>query len=122
MIFIPLLAWMGAELGPTVYSRKGFPSRSGTLTFSKTSHGPQKSMMTAPSEMTKATGILPCAGGFKGFASTGVKPARLGKMRGTEKALTRPNIVVLWSSSLRFIGDPLFHHSFVGVLFFSARY
>src|SRR5207237_8516659 len=28
------------------------------------SHGPAKSIMTAPSEITKATGILPSVGGF----------------------------------------------------------
>src|SRR5713101_9890244 len=38
------------------------------LTSRKTSHGPQKSMMTAPSEITKATGIWPWAGGLSEFA------------------------------------------------------
>src|SRR5438552_8567084 len=40
------------------------------LTFWKTSHGPQKSIITAPSETRKATGILPCTGGLSGFALT----------------------------------------------------
>jgi hypothetical protein len=38
--------------------------------FWKTSHGPQKSIITAPSETRKATGILPRAGGLSGFALT----------------------------------------------------
>src|SRR6266446_6448094 len=40
------------------------------MTSRKTSHGPQKSMITAPSEMRKATGILPWAGGLSGFVLT----------------------------------------------------
>jgi hypothetical protein len=38
------------------------------LTSWKTSHGPQKSIITAPSETRKATGILPWVGGLSGFA------------------------------------------------------
>ena len=38
------------------------------LTSRKTSHGPQKSIITAPSEIRKATGILPWVGGLSGFA------------------------------------------------------
>src|ERR1700674_1899635 len=37
------------------------------LTSWKTSQGPQKSMITAPSERRKATGMLPWAGGVSGF-------------------------------------------------------
>ncbi len=40
------------------------------LTFSKTSHGPQKSMTTAPLEIRNATGMLPAAGGRSGLGST----------------------------------------------------
>src|ERR1700730_14639297 len=40
------------------------------LTFSKTSHGPQKSMTTAPLEIRNATGMLPSAGGGSGLGST----------------------------------------------------
>src|SRR5437660_1473612 len=40
------------------------------LTSWKTSHGPQKSIITAPSEIRKATGILPWTGGLSGFAMT----------------------------------------------------
>src|ERR1700726_4779248 len=40
------------------------------LTFSKTSHGPQKSMTTAPLEIRNATGMLPSDGGRSGLGST----------------------------------------------------
>jgi len=38
------------------------------LTSCKTSYGPQKSMITSPSETKKATGMLPWAGGLIEFA------------------------------------------------------
>src|ERR1700733_5777523 len=41
------------------------------LTSWKTSHGPQKSMTTAPSERRKATGMLPSAGGLSGLETAG---------------------------------------------------
>src|SRR5471030_24219 len=39
------------------------------LTFSKTSHGPAKSMTTALSDSRKATGMLPSAGGSSGLGN-----------------------------------------------------
>src|ERR1700732_306012 len=45
-------------------------SRSGMSALLKTSHGPAKSISTAPLEMTKATGIAPLAGGLRAFGMT----------------------------------------------------
>src|ERR1700730_3230727 len=59
---------MGAVVSATVYRRNGAFWWPGTLTSWKTSHGPQKSIITAPSETRKATGILPWTGGLSGFA------------------------------------------------------
>src|SRR5439155_1411468 len=39
------------------------------MTSWKTSHGPEKSIITAPSERRKAIGMLPCAGGVSEFPS-----------------------------------------------------
>src|SRR6266403_1572195 len=61
---------MGAVVSATVYRRNGAPWWPGMLTSWKTSHGPQKSIITAPSETRKATGILPWTGGLSGFVLT----------------------------------------------------
>src|SRR3984893_10294618 len=61
---------MGAVASATVYRRNGASWRPGMLTSWKTSHGPEKSIITAPSETRKATGILPWTGGLSGFALT----------------------------------------------------
>ena len=76
MIFIPPLAWIGLLVSATVYKWNGSDCAPDMATFQKTSQGPQKSMMTASRESTKATGILPLAGGWSGFAVTlSVAPA-----------------------------------------------
>jgi hypothetical protein len=87
--------------------------RPGMLTSWNTSHGPQKSMITAPSETRNATGILPCVGGLRGF-----KPdlslsecklfARSAPALEKGTAAANPNTAVFWSNSLRFICQPFF--------------
>src|SRR5438874_1874138 len=80
----------------------------------KTSQGPQKSIITAPSEIRKATGILPWAGGMSGFASidgllTSGAPAapagsELAESSPTAEnaiAATKPNRATLLSNSFR---------------------
>src|SRR5437588_829949 len=67
MIFIPALALIGFVVSATVYRLKASiicPGFTPIPASWKTSHGPAKSIMTAPSEITKATGILPSVGGF----------------------------------------------------------
>src|SRR5437868_1080851 len=67
MIFIPALALIGLVVSATVYRLKASiicPGFTPIPASWKTSHGPAKSIMTAPSEITKATGILPSVGGF----------------------------------------------------------
>ena len=67
--------------------------------FLKTSHGPAKSRRTAPSEMRKATGMLPSAGGFSGFRiaagvfklSDRAEVANVSLARACENAATKPN-------------------------------
>ena len=65
---MPPLAVIGSVVSPTVYTLKAGSRRPTMLTDSNTSHGPQKSMMTAPSEMRNATGIEPEVGTGSGAA------------------------------------------------------
>src|SRR5205814_2897188 len=88
----------------------------GVLTSWKTSHGPQKSIITAPSETKKATGMLPWAGGLIEFALGAVLlPSKLlvasagaelaERSPTTESAIiaTNPSFAALSSSSLPII-------------------
>jgi len=69
------------------------------IAFLKTSHGPAKSIKTAASEMRKATGMLPSAGGFSGFRiaaglfklSDGAEVANVSLTRAGENAAAKPN-------------------------------
>src|SRR5258708_16841446 len=107
----------GAVVSPTVYRRNAGPSRPGMLTAWKPSHGPQKSMITAPSETRKATGMSPWAGGLSGSGlAAGVLapeplrvPASPERPRKASPAVTAitPSAVELLSRSLLFIVSPL---------------
>src|SRR5262249_41172769 len=63
------LVRIGFLVSPTVNRRNGISSLLGIMASWKTSHGPQKSMTTAPSEIRKATGIWPLLGGFNEVVS-----------------------------------------------------
>ena len=54
---MPPLVRIGFFVSATVYKRNGISSLPGIVTSWKTSHGPQKSITTAPSEIRNATGI-----------------------------------------------------------------
>src|SRR5205814_4899254 len=80
----------------------------GIMTSWKTSHGPEKSIITAPSETRKAIGIVPCAGGVSESPlpfcplPPGVLVAPTGsELAQTEKAIAaiNPNSAALRSSS-----------------------
>src|SRR5258706_24851 len=89
------------------------------LTFWNTAHGPQKSMITAPSETRNATGILPWVGGLsefetalgfsEGMASDNCIVRVLDSVRGIETGIAamKLNAADLWSNSLRFIASLL---------------
>src|SRR5579859_5094328 len=71
MTFIPPLVRIGFVVSATVYKRNKFifiliplPAAASW----KTSQGPAKSIITAPSDSTNATGTSPWGGGFKGSA------------------------------------------------------
>src|ERR1700730_5108306 len=79
------------------------------MTSRKTPHGPQKSMTTASSEMRKATGISPLAGGLSGFAvivcliSPELPRAEFSESSAITKnasPASRPNLAALLSKSL----------------------
>ncbi len=93
-ICIPPLVRMGLVVSATVYRRKASPCvRPRMWTFSNTSHGPAKSMTTAPSEMRKATGMAPSAGGWSGF---GTGPGSLAaSVRDGAVAIITPKAAVL---------------------------
>src|ERR1700733_2800655 len=67
MIFIPPLAMIGSFVSATVWRRNAGSVRPWISTSLNSSQGPQKSMITAPSEMGNATGMLPSAGGVSGL-------------------------------------------------------
>src|SRR5690348_17058271 len=76
----------------------------------KTSQGPAKSIMTAPSEITNATGMLPSAGGLRRFAAGEVLfpfgPAcdiTAGRAIESGKADANPNAAAPLSNSLLFM-------------------
>src|ERR1700736_1002545 len=107
---------MGAVVSATVYRRNGAFWWPGTLTSWKTSHGPQKSIITAPSETRKATGILPWTGGLSGFAwtaglfpseafvaSTGSELAESSPIAESAIAAIKPNATAILSNSVPFI-------------------
>src|ERR1700686_3201184 len=107
---------MGAVVSATVYRRNGASRRLGTLTSWKTSHGPQKSIITAPSETRKATGILPWTGGLSGFAltaglfasealvaSTGPELAESSPKADSAITVIKPNLAAVLSNSVLFI-------------------
>src|ERR1700686_2107043 len=104
---------MGAVVSATVYRRNGASRRLGTLTSWKTSHGPQKAIITAPSETRKATGILPSTGGLSGFALTaGLFPSEaLVASTGPELAESSPKadsaIIVIKPNSAAVFSNPL---------------
>src|SRR5437773_2626100 len=76
------------------------------MTYWKTSHGPEKSITTAPSEIRKATGILPWAGGLMDFAS--VEPELAERSPTAENA-----IAAIKPNSMAILSNPLPHIMFV---------
>src|SRR5690348_9720637 len=113
MIFIPALALIGFVVSATVYSLNASiicPGFAAIPASWKTSQGPAKSIITAPSEITKATGILPSAGGLSELAvGKGLFPfgtssdviAGLAIDSGIADA--KPNAAAPLSNSLRFM-------------------
>src|SRR3979490_306722 len=57
-----------------------------TMTFPKTSQGPQKSMTTAPSEIRKATGTIPSAGGLSLLGALAAVPTPLDDLEDSASA------------------------------------
>src|ERR1700730_8055034 len=57
-----------------------------TMTFPKTSQGPQKSMTTAPSEIRKATGTIPSAGGLSLLGALAAVPTALDDLEDSASA------------------------------------
>ena len=96
--------------------------RLGIITSWKTSHGPQKSITTAPSEMTKATGIG--SDGFNEFAafdlSSSVAAAEIWVKRNRASAAMKPVFATTGSDSLGLIlivdvfTDPIFSDCEIG--------
>jgi hypothetical protein len=91
---------------------EGISSLLGIMTSWKTSHGPQKSITTAPSEIRKATGIWPLSGGFSEVVSvatavdsngclvlTGAPVANNALSASTLSASSRPNRAT-WQTTL----------------------
>src|SRR5579864_4589046 len=75
------------------------------MTLPNTSQGPMKSISTAPSEIRKATGMLPCAGGLSGLVAAWLRTLATARENGM--AEIRPRAEDL-SRSLRFIVSFLF--------------
>jgi len=106
-IFIPPLARIGLLLSATVY-RRNAPMPPPIMTFSNTSHGPQKSMMTAPSEIRNATGMPPLAGGVSLLVTTlddfaGTDSCAANARENGTAAAAKPSAAEFFNSSLRFI-------------------
>src|SRR5207237_1194219 len=62
------------------------------MTSWKTSHGPEKSIITAPSERRKATGMLPWAGGVSEFPLSFPPVPPGGPVASPELAQTLPTV------------------------------
>jgi hypothetical protein len=85
------------------------------MTSWKTSHGPQKSITTAPSEIRKATGIWPLSGGlsdvvsvatsfrFEWLSLTGAPVANNALSASTPSASRKPNRATRQTTSILFI-------------------
>src|SRR5580765_6271217 len=115
-ICIPPLVRTGFFVSATVYKRNGISSLLGITTSWKTSHGPQKSITTAPSEIRKATGIWPLSGGFSEIVSvatafgfgrlsvlTGAPVANNALSANTPSASRKPNRATWQTNSILFV-------------------
>src|SRR5215470_11972863 len=101
---MPPEVWIGSFVSETTYgwntcwSDIALP-RDGTMTSWNTSHGPAKSIMTAPSVMTNATGIDPCSGGTSFVRTAGASPARAFQERATRRQNAAGRVMACFSGA-----------------------